>query len=81
VASLSAVLDEACNCRRQNMLLRADLSRLRSEHARARQVHADRRRSCEQMMLHATLKRSALPSWPVWSGPTGDVRLTLVSLE
>ena len=33
------------------------------------------------MMLHATLKRSALPSWPVWSGPTGDVRLTLVSLE
>jgi hypothetical protein len=75
------VVEDAREQRRENILLRAELSRLTLEHTRVRELHLQRRRRCDETVSHATLKRNALPSWPVWLGPTDDLRLTLVSLE
>jgi hypothetical protein len=81
VASLSTVVEVAREHRRQNVRLRAELSRLTLEHTRVREVHVACRRSCDEALLQGAVKRGTLPSWPAWTGPTADLRLTLVPLE
>jgi hypothetical protein len=67
--------------RRQTIELRQETSRLTRAISESRTDHVERRRSCHQALVHSFQVRESLPSWPAWSGPTPDLRSTLVPIE
>jgi hypothetical protein len=81
VAALKELLEYARETRRQAVELRARNMRLTDATAATRRDHVARRQSCVEAMQRSIEVRSRVPSWPAWTGPTPDLRSTLLPLE
>jgi len=81
VATLNELFAHAQAARRQTIELRQETSRLTRAISATRTDHVERRRSCQQALVHSVQVRELLPSWSAWSGPTPDLRSTLVLLD
>jgi hypothetical protein len=61
--------------------LRAETHRLSGETQVARLDHVARRKACLAELGRVREVRERVPTWPAWSGPAEDLRLTLVRLK
>jgi hypothetical protein len=81
VAPLSELFEYAQETRRQAAELRAEMTRLTERAAKTRRAHVVRRQSCEDALARSQELRETVPSWPAWSSPTAELRLTLVPVD
>jgi hypothetical protein len=81
VAALSELLAQAHAARLETQALRAQRGRLMRAHAARRRDHVRRRQRCTDTMSRSVELRDRMPTWPAWSGPTPDLRSTLVPLD
>ena len=75
------VLERARELRWQNALLRMEMARLTEQAVLTRRIHVERRQECEIAVFRSAMNRDRLPTGPAWSGPTPELRLTLVPVE